>query len=230
MSLRVDLPLIKKVELIKDSEHHSSQRNLAAKYKISTGAVCNILKRKREYLNDYESNQCSEVKRKIKNDLGKKIDDETYSWFVAQRAKNLPISGPILQERARQISMEFCGNVEFKASNGWLDKFKSRHGISYRAICGESAGVNFITTNEWINRLPSIIDGYDRSNIFNADETSLFFKALPNKSYVLNKEECKGGKHSKERFTVLLCSNWSGNEKLKPLVIGKTIFSYNYNT
>ena len=230
MSPRVDLPLIKKVELIKDSERHLSQRDLAVKYKISTGAVCNILKRKQEYLSDFESNQCNEVKRKLKNNLGKKIDDETYSWFVAQRAKNLPISGPILQEKARQIAMEFGDNVVFKASNGWLDKFKSRHGISYRAICGEAASVNLITINEWINRLPSIIDGYDRSNIFNADETSLFFKALPDKSFVLNKEECKGGKRSKDRFTVLLCSNWTGNEKLKPLVIGKTIFYYNYYT
>ena len=52
-----------------------------------------------------------------------------------------------------------------------------------------------------------------------------FFKALPDKSFVLKKEEWKGGKRSKERFTVLLCSNWNGSEKLKPLVIGKT-FSY----
>ncbi len=153
------------------------------------------------------------------------IDEETYSWFVAQRAKSLPISGPILQERARPIAAEFGGNVVFKASNGWFEKFKSRHNISYRAICEESASVNPVTTNEWKNRLLSIIDGYDRSNIFNADETSLFFKTLPEKSFVLNKEECKGGKRSKERFTILLCTNWSGNEKIKPLVIGKTVSS-----
>ncbi len=106
MSPRVDLPLFKKVELIKDSDRHLSQRDLAIKYKISTGAVCNILKRKQEYLDDFESNQCHEVRRKIKNNLGKKIDEETYSWFVAQRAKNLPISGPILQERARLLEQE----------------------------------------------------------------------------------------------------------------------------
>ena len=34
MSPRVDLPLIKKVELIKDSERHLSQRDLAVKYDI----------------------------------------------------------------------------------------------------------------------------------------------------------------------------------------------------
>lgn len=223
MAPRVDLPLLKKVELIKDYDRKFSQRDLAIKYKISTGAVCNILKRKQEYLNDFESNQCHEIRRKIKNNLRKKIDEETYSWFVAQRAKNITLSGPTLQEKARQIAAEFGNNATFKASNGWFEKFKFRHNISYRAICGESASVNPVTTSEWKNCLPLIIDGYDRSNIFNADETGLFFKALPEKSFVLKKEDCKGGKRSKERFTILLCTNWSGDEKLKPLVIGKTV-------
>ncbi len=35
MSPRVDLPLFKKVELIKDYDLHLSQRDLATKYKIS---------------------------------------------------------------------------------------------------------------------------------------------------------------------------------------------------
>jgi len=40
----------------------------------------------------------------------------------------------------------------------------------------------------------------------------------------LKKEECKGGKKSKERLTILLCSNWTATEKLKPVVIGKIIY------
>ncbi|CAF3687821.1 unnamed protein product [Rotaria sp. Silwood1] len=79
MSTRVDLSLFQKVELIKHSKCCLSQRHLAAKYKISKGVVFNILKRKHEYLGDYESNRRNEIKRKIKNDIGKKIDDETYA-------------------------------------------------------------------------------------------------------------------------------------------------------
>ncbi len=96
MAPRVYLPLLKKAELIKDYDRQFSQRDFATKYKISTGAVCNILKRKQEYLDDFESNQCHEVRRKI--------DEETYSWFVAQRAKNTTLSGPTIQEKTRQIA------------------------------------------------------------------------------------------------------------------------------
>ena len=60
MSLCVDLPLFKKVELIKDSDRHLSQRDLATKYKISTDAVCNILKGKQEYLDDFEDLKTSQ--------------------------------------------------------------------------------------------------------------------------------------------------------------------------
>ena len=69
----------------------------------------------------------------------------------------MPISGPTLQEKldnARQID----NTRVFTASNGWLKKFKARHNISYRSICGESASVNPVTTNDWLGgRLPSII-------------------------------------------------------------------------
>ncbi|CAF1018326.1 unnamed protein product [Rotaria sordida] len=141
MPTRIDLPLITKIQLIKDFEWCLSQKDLAAKYKISTGGVCNILKRKEEYLGDYKSNQCNEV-------LGNKIDGGIYAWFVAQRAKNLSISGLILQEKARQIATDLDDKVVFKVSNGCLEKFKIRHNISFREICGGSGAVNSITTSE----------------------------------------------------------------------------------
>ncbi|CAF4008710.1 unnamed protein product, partial [Rotaria sp. Silwood1] len=42
---------------MKHSKCCLSQRHLAAKYKISKRVVFNILKRKHEYLGDYESNR-----------------------------------------------------------------------------------------------------------------------------------------------------------------------------
>jgi hypothetical protein len=57
------------VKLIKDSDRRLSQRDLPAKYKLSTGAVGNILKRKQEYFDDFGSNQANEERRKIKNNL-----------------------------------------------------------------------------------------------------------------------------------------------------------------
>ena len=55
----------------------------------------------------------------------------------------------------------------------------------------------------------------------NMDETGVFFRALPDKTLVVNGQDCKGGKRSKERITVVMCCNMDG-QFVKPLVIGKT--------
>lgn len=60
-------------------------------------------------------------------------------------------------------------------------------------------------------------------NIFNADETGVFYQLLPNKTLTLKGESCKGGAKSKQRLTALFCCNATGTEKLKPLVIGKSL-------
>lgn len=74
---------------------------------------------------------------------------------------------------------------------------------------------------EWLEiEWPEIKKGYIDSNIFNADETGLLFRCLPETTLKFKGETCNGGKMSKERLTVLLCSSSTG-EKKTPLVIGK---------
>ncbi|CAF4510391.1 unnamed protein product [Rotaria sp. Silwood2] len=225
MSHRKALTLEEKITLIKDNQngHGLSVRELADKYKISKSSAANILRRSEEFLADYSSNCNKGVKRKLKDENGQKIDELVFEWFTQQRAKQIPISGPILQEKARQVAEQLVYASEtFKASNGWLEKFRNRHAISFRTINGESASVNNSTIEEWAQRLSTIIAGFNENDVFNADETGLFYRATPNRSLVLSKEECKGGKKSKERLTVLLCSNLTGTEKLKPVVIGRS--------
>ena len=47
-----------------------------------------------------------------------------YTRFCLARQDNNPISGPTLKEEALAVAKElrYCN---FKASNGWLDSFKS---------------------------------------------------------------------------------------------------------
>ncbi|CAF1202139.1 unnamed protein product [Adineta steineri] len=224
MALRRHLTLHKKIELISDHNNGLSQRALSEKYGVSLGSVCNIVKRKAEYLYDYETNQNQQVKRKLQNLDSQKLDQYIYEWFVQQRSKHIPISGSILQQKALEISEALGDNLgKFKASNGWLEKFRSRHNISHRTINDESSSIDNLTVDDWIQRIPKLVERFDVNNIFNCDESGLFFKALPDKSLTLHKEACKGGKKSKDRFTIMFCVNLTGTEKLKPLIISKSL-------
>ncbi|CAF4055160.1 unnamed protein product [Rotaria magnacalcarata] len=196
---------------------------LSEKFNISLGAVSNILKRKGEYTNDYETNRNKKLKRKLKSDTSQEINDNVYEWFVAKRAKSISISGPILQEYARKVAERLDPN--FKGSNGWLDRFRTRYNIQFRVICGESRAVDQNIVEDWKTRLISMIEHYDPENIYNCDETGLFYKLMPDRSMTIDRIDSKGGKKSKERYTVMLCSNWTGSNKLKPVVIVKHIIA-----
>ncbi|CAF5082724.1 unnamed protein product, partial [Rotaria magnacalcarata] len=202
MSHRKALTLEEKVALIEDNQngHGLSVRQLVDNYKISKSSAANILRRSEEFLADYSSNSNKSIKRKLKDENRQKIDEIVFECFAQQRAKQIPISGPILKEKARQVAEQLGYTTEtFKASN-----------------------VDDSTVEEWTQRLSTILDGFNENDVFNADETGLFYRATPDHSLVLSKEECKGGKKSKERLTVLLCSNLTGTEKLKPVVIGRS--------
>ena len=69
--------------------------------------------------------------------------------------------------------------------------------------------------------LQPILQCYDASDVFNADETGLFWRLLPDKTHAVRGETCVGGKKSKERITLLVCANMDGTEKLPLLAIGK---------
>ncbi|XP_066149867.1 uncharacterized protein [Euwallacea fornicatus] len=57
------------------------------------------------------------------------------------------------------------------------------------------------------------------NDIFNGDETGLFYKTTPNKTLKFKGEKCAGGKQSKERITVWVCANMTGTEKRLLMVI-----------
>ena len=148
------------------------------------------------------------------------VNDKLYQWFLGARAKNLPVSGRMLQDQAAIIATDL-GHVDFCASNGWLRSFQQRHGIHHAVLSGEAAEVREETVTDWSSRLPDICKGYVKEDIFNADETGLFYRTMPSKSMVTKGSNTSNGKLAKERITVLLAASASG-EKLKPLVIGKS--------
>ena len=82
--VKMILLLERKVSLVDGWKHDWSYRELKENMLVSLGCISNILKRKHEYVKDYECNHCNNWKPKMKNDLNRTINGSAYEWFVAQ--------------------------------------------------------------------------------------------------------------------------------------------------
>lgn len=214
------LTLEEKVNIIKLYEREKlSVRNLAGKFNIGKTQAGQIVKDREEILKKYHSHSNPKQKRSFSKSAGLRIDTACYEWFIRARNKSIPLSGPIIRSKAKEIA-ESLGNETFTASAGWLEKFLKRHKISFKSISGEAASVSTADVLSFTNELPYMIRNYEPRNVYNADETGLFFRALPDKTFAFKGEKCFGGKLSKERLTILQCANMAG-EKEKLVVIGK---------
>ncbi|GFW94015.1 tigger transposable element-derived protein 1 [Trichonephila clavipes] len=118
-------------------------------------------------------------------------------WIEEQVQRRIPVSGYLIQEKALN-----------------------------ETITGESATADEGAAKIFPEELAKIIeDGdYSADQVFNADETGLYWKKLPNRTYIAKDEKtASGDKASKDRVTLLLCSKASGDWMLKPLLINKSL-------
>ena len=75
----------------------------------------------------------------------------------------------------------------FQASDGWLSNFKARHGLRYLALKGKKYSANKSGAEEFSEEMNQYIEEnqYNLDNIYHSDETSLYAKSLPKKTFVL---------------------------------------------
>ena len=197
--------------------------NLALEFGISKQQISDIRKNKDKILKLTNNTETSEgLKRKsLKLANDERLDQALYTWFIQQRSTGTPISGPLLQEKAKHFSMQLNGesadHESFKASTGWLDKFKNRHGIRSLSIQGEKLAAAEEAVDPFLQKLNKVIEerGLIPEQIYNADETGLLWKCLPQRNLVSCREKSAPGfKKAKDRLTVPGCTNATGTHKL----------------
>ena len=111
---------------------------------------------------------------------------------------------------------------DFKASEGWFEKWKLGYGIREKQISGESLDISEVTVGSWIERLRELCKGYHLKDVWNMDGSGCFFKALPSKGLAHQGKKCKGRKTSKQRMTVAFFVSADGGKAGKPIVIWKS--------
>uniref|UniRef100_A0A3B3TJJ8 DDE-1 domain-containing protein n=1 Tax=Poecilia latipinna TaxID=48699 RepID=A0A3B3TJJ8_9TELE len=106
------------------------------------------------------------------------------------------------------------GTTPFIASKGWFDKFQKRFGLKSVSLHGEAASADTDGVEEYVNnKFKAIIEegGYKPEQVFNMDETGLFWKRMPSCTFIMSDEaKAPGFKSQKDCVTVIMCGNAAG--------------------
>ena len=129
-------------------------------------------------------------------------------------------SSPFLQEYEVNAMEAFQGSVP------WAGKMARQFGWTSKALHGEAGGADVDAVQAEIDSLREKIKQYSPANVYNMDETGLFFKALPNRSYLKKKDtkNARGTKlmKAKDRVTLYVTTNADGTDKVPLSLIGKS--------
>lgn len=221
MAKRVDLSLAQKVALLKELEvPGTTQVSVAVKFGVSTSQVSRLVKNKDELVRQYDggANTSRKRQRGSKEDV---VGRALFVWFQQKLSQGARLSGPLIKQKARELSQAHGG--EFTPSEGWLSRWKVRNNVVFKKEHGEKADADVDAATTWKESvLTSITANFSANDIFNADETGLYFRGYPEKGHCVKGSSLSGGKKAKDRITVLLCANMSGTEKYPLLVVGKS--------
>lgn len=215
---RTEISIQKKQEILKykDANIGVSQRSLAIHFGLSLGAINAIFQNAESIMN----NPNSDSKRTRSLYKTEKIDQSLYLWFQSKRSRNCVITGDMMKCMAMKMA-EKVGLGDFSASTGWLIKFQKRHGIISKSISGESGLIDESKIYNFKDFFANKLNEYEEKDIFNCDESGLFFKCSNSNTLAFSYEDRISGKFSKERVTVQFCCSMTG-EKIQPLIIGKS--------
>lgn len=162
-----------------------------------------------------------------------KMESRLTIWIQEQNYRRMPLSKMLIKTKAKLIfdslklqepntSAAANDDLSFEASDGWFARFKSRANLHNLSLKGEAASSDSTAAEAFPEKLKTIIHdgGYCSKQIFNVDETGLFWKRLPTKTYISKMEKhAQGFKAGKERLTLLLGGNAAGDYKFKPFLI-----------
>uniref|UniRef100_A0A673CZT8 HTH CENPB-type domain-containing protein n=1 Tax=Sphaeramia orbicularis TaxID=375764 RepID=A0A673CZT8_9TELE len=220
-----------KLDIIKRSEKGETPTNIGTALGFSRSTVATIIKDKARILDHVKGSapMKATVITKQRSSILIEMEKLLMLWIEDQNQRRLSISLMLIQEKARCIFQTLkeqkgkdAEKEEFTASKGWFMRFKARANLHNLKVQGEAASADEMAAKAFPGDLAKIIQegGYLAEQVFNVDETGLFWKRLPSRTDISKEEKTAlGHKVGKERLTLLLGGNAAGDFKLKPLLV-----------
>ncbi|RLN69347.1 hypothetical protein BBP00_00000400 [Phytophthora kernoviae] len=136
------------------------------------------------------------------------VDAALARWVTWCEGRGVGLTGDEVKLKAASFARLLGVGATSTWSNGWLQKFYTRHG--FRSFKGH--GDSRVVVETMISDLQRKLQGYELRNIFCMDETGLLYSMPPEKKKI---------GQSRKRFTIAFSCNADGSERLPPLFVGK---------
>lgn len=223
----VTLSLNEKLAVLQRLDKGESLQKIAKELNVGVTTIKDWRKNRKDiesYTVTIDGENTLKNRKTLKKPKLELLDNALWMWFCQERRKGTPISGPILKEKAIVLHKKLEAESEFAASEGWIDRWKTRHGVRFVSISGEKLSADAAAAKEFSVKFQEIVEENELlpCQVYNIDETGLNFKMLPTKTLAASNESVVGTKLIKDRITVTPCSNADGTHKLPLFVIGKS--------
>ncbi|CAB4410662.1 unnamed protein product [Rhizophagus irregularis] len=160
---------------IKEREPNLSNVSLAQRYNIGKSTVTDILSEKERWL--AISGDQGSIK-KFRGPKWPRLEQALGLWVDNALNTRQDIDGNILKVKAAFFAERFSIE-DFHQSEGWLTGFKKRHGLQQFRKQGEASSAPSVESIE--NDRLALQDFLKSEDIWNADETGLFWKMEPSR-------------------------------------------------
>nr|XP_057933526.1 tigger transposable element-derived protein 4-like [Doryrhamphus excisus] len=206
-----------KYQAVKAVEGGTARATVQEQFKVKRNTLSGWIKHAGNIKERYESGSANFKSKKMKQAKNPDVEKALYSWYCDVRGKHpaFPIRRDLLSQKAEQFAREL-GVGNFIPSNGWFTRFKQRYNLTYKRVSRETKhGSALSQPGEWKERLAKVLSDYNPRDIYNADETALFFKFTPNDT-----NATPGESDQKDRVTLMVAANMDGSDKVPLFLIG----------
>lgn len=219
-----------KKDIIKRHEKGMKVAEIARLYKRSTSTICTVLKKK-EILRGLDvAKGVTRVSKQRPHTL-EDVETLLSVWVSEKQIAGDTLNENLICAKAKALYADLLSNLpdtsteneeDFKASRGWYENFKKRSGIHCVPKRGAASGSDAKSADAFVVDFQKLMvsECYLPQQVFNCDETDLFWEKMPKGTYITAEEDSTlGRKPVKDHLTLLLCANASGDFKAKPLLV-----------
>ena len=169
------LELGDKLKVIFLAESGTFRQEILEEFSISPRTFRRIIQKKAILLSHAKSGRLTKTKKELYAKYPE-VDAELEAFIAFARSLGLPVTRELMQERALTTAIT-KGITNFKASNGYIENFMRRAGIqSSVRLHGRGGSTIPNGHEERMNQIQEICSMYPLQNIYNMDESGLFYR------------------------------------------------------